>query len=552
MATLVKPDPIAKISGSGGALIEISDVVFESPLASPRDWFLGAQERGNDHTTLDSRHIDGAAWSVGNQVRALIHGAVYFQELHSAVQAMEKGDLLFFTDWRGDADECLAGPGTEVGKVFAAAASRGVDVRGLLWRSHVDRFRFSASENRHLGAVINAAGGQCLLDMRVRPLGSHHQKLVVLRHPTHPERDIAFIGGIDLCHGRRDDHEHLGDPQGQKMAAVYGPRPPWHDAQIAVQGPAVGDAETVFRERWDDAAPLTRNPIHKMGEKLHHEDVIASPLPSQLADPEPQGPHAVQILRTYPLRRPGYPFAPHGERSLARSYKKSLSQAKSLIYIEDQYLWSRDVVRVFAKALSRQPDLRLIIVIPGYPDQDGRTSLPPNFLGRAPAMSMLRKAGGARVAVYSLENSESTPIYVHAKLCVIDDTWACVGSHNANRRSWTHDSELSAAVLHIGVLSSHSWAHQLRVDLAREHLGENAIGANLEEPLQTFELFQKTARNLDAWHATGKSGPRPPGRLRTYTQAPLSLWTRIWAFPIYRLIYDPEGRGWRMRFAKKF
>lgn len=516
------------------------------------DWFLTAGERRNAHTSLDSRHPDGLAWSTGNRVRTLIHGAVYFQELFSAVQAMEAGDLLLFTDWRGDCDERLDGPGTEVGTVFAAAASRGVDVRGLLWRSHLDKFDFSATENRHLGEEINAAGGQCLLDMRVRPLGSHHQKLVVLRHPNHPERDITFIGGIDLCHGRRDDNQHLGDPQPQKMAAVYGARPPWHDVQLAVQGPAVGDAETVFRERWNDPAPLTRNPIHRLGERFHGEDRTAYALPAQLPDPVAQGPHAVQILRTYPQRRPGYPFAPLGERSLARGYQKVLPQARSLVYMEDQYLWSKDVVRVFAKALARQPELRLIVVIPGYPDQDGRTSLPPNFLGREPAMEMLKRAGGSRVAVYSLENSEGTPIYVHAKLCVIDDTWACVGSHNANRRSWTHDSELSGAVLHVGAHSSNSWAHQLRIDLAREHLGEKAVGANLEDPRQTFELFQKTARNLDAWHTSGRSGPRPPGQLRTYTQSPLSLRTRIWAFPLYRLLYDPEGRSLKMRLAKRF
>ena len=39
------------------------------------------------------------------------------------------------------------------------------------------------------------------------------------------------------------------------------------------------------------------------------------------------------------------------------------------------------------------------------------------------------------------------PIYVHAKLCIIDDEWAKVGSDNINRRSWTHDSELACAVV---------------------------------------------------------------------------------------------------------
>ena len=36
---------------------------------------------------------------------------------------------------------------------------------------------------------------------------------------------------------------------------------------------------------------------------------------------------------------------------------------------------------------------------------------------------------------------------MHAKVCVIDDVWCSVGSDNFNRRSWTHDSELSSACL---------------------------------------------------------------------------------------------------------
>ena len=76
-----------------------------------------------------------------------------------------------------------------------------------------NRFQFSGQENRHLGEEVDAAGGQCLLDMRVRPGGSHHMKLVVLRHAGRPDRDVAFAGGIDLCHSRRDDAAHHGDPQ---------------------------------------------------------------------------------------------------------------------------------------------------------------------------------------------------------------------------------------------------------------------------------------------------------------------------------------------------
>jgi hypothetical protein len=119
-----------------------------------------------------------------------------------------------------------------------------------VWRSHPDGMRFSARENRHLGDVIAAAGGECLLDTRVRPGGSHHhhQKFVVLRHPGRPGLDVAYVGGIDLSHSRHDDGGHAGDPQAQPMAAVYGDRPPWHEIQVAICGLAVGDVEAVSRE----------------------------------------------------------------------------------------------------------------------------------------------------------------------------------------------------------------------------------------------------------------------------------------------------------------
>jgi phosphatidylserine/phosphatidylglycerophosphate/cardiolipin synthase-like enzyme len=84
--------------------------------------------------------------------------------------------------------------------------------------------------------------------MRVRTGGSHHQKLLVIRHRDDPTRDIAYVGGIDLCHSRRDDADHHGDPQAlDDMAEEYGATPPWHDIQAAISGPAVHDVETVFR-----------------------------------------------------------------------------------------------------------------------------------------------------------------------------------------------------------------------------------------------------------------------------------------------------------------
>ena len=58
------------------------------------------------------------------------------------------------------------------------------------------------------------------------------------------------------------------------------------------------------------------------------------------SDPAPAGRHSVQVLRTYPAKRPRLPFAPEGERSIARAYLKVFQRARRLIYVEDQYLWS--------------------------------------------------------------------------------------------------------------------------------------------------------------------------------------------------------------------
>ena len=83
-------------------------------------------------------------------------------------------------------------------------------------------------------------------------------------------------------------------------------------------------------------------------------------------------------------------------------------------------------------------------MLPHLPDQSTPLSRIPQELGRLEAVRMLKDAAPDRVAVYGVENHAGTPVYVHAKVCVMDDWWATIGSDNFNRRSWTHDSELSA------------------------------------------------------------------------------------------------------------
>ena len=272
---------------------------------------------------------------------------------------------------------------------------------------------------------------------------------------------------------------------------------------------------------------MSRLPWHVLPDRIHGLSRTASPLPPASPAPPRAGTCAVQLLRTYPRRRPRYPYAPQGERSIALAYAKALGRAQQLIYVEDQYLWSFDVARIFAAALHRSSRLHLIAVVPRRPDNENQLYNESAMLGHAEALAMVREAGEDRVQVLDVENLQGLPVYVHSKLCVVDDVWAAVGSDNFNMRSWTHDSELTAAVLDgerdrraptdPGGLGdgARRFARELRLTLMREHL-ELDEEDELLDPARAADIVRKSVAELDAWHDGGCQGPRPAGRVRSH------------------------------------
>ena len=527
------------------------------------DWFLAAGERDNRHSAIDRRH-DDIPWTEGNEVEILVDGNEYFTRLYSKLCATERGDCVYLTGLEGDADERLAGPGTEVGEVLGDMARRGVRVHGLVWRSH--GAAYSEEKNLMFSRAVNKAGGDVLLDNRIRRGGSHHQKMVVIRHHLRPADDIAFVGGMDLVHGRHDDHRHLGDPQAADLDPDdYGERPGWHDVQAALRGPAVDDVALTFRERWEDPTPLdTRSPLRWLLHRLSRQPAEPASLPAERVDPPQLGPHAVQVLRTYPVRRKRYPFAPEGERSIARAYVKAFGRARRLIYLEDQYLWSLHATRVICDALRREPELLVVIVIPRYPDPDGRLSGAASVLGRQRVQDALYAAGGDRVAIYDVEREDGTAVYVHSKACIVDDIWLAVGSDNLNRRSWTHDSEISCAILDetpderelrdpggIGD-GARKLARDTRLRLACEHT-RGAVDADaMIEPHGWFAALRRTAETLDAWYREGEHGPRPPGHLRTHVVERVDVASHGIVHWLHTHVLDPDGRPSRLKRSDTF
>ena len=130
---------------------------------------------------------------------------------------------------------------------------------------------------------------------------------------------------------------------------------------------------------------------------------------------------------------------------------------------------------------------------------------------------------------------------MHAKVCVVDDTWCSIGSDNLNLRSWTHDSELSCAVLDTELDGrepadpggrgdgARRLARDLRLGLWSEHLGLPTDDPELLDPVAGFEVWRSAARSGQGRVAVHR--PRRLGRLAT-----------LWATPVYRLFIDPDGR----------
>ena len=166
--------------------------------------------------------------------------------------------------------------------------------------------------------------------------------------------------------------------------------------------------------------------------------------------------------------------------------------------------------------------------------------------------------------IYDLENAHGVPIYVHAKICIVDDVWLTCGSDNFNRRSWTNDSELTCAVIdpNQDKREPHDLtgrgdgarvlARELRMQVWSEHLGVEPDDPALLDPVEAFDLWRETASARDDWNDAGRHGPPPRGQVRRHRPDPVSRLQRMWAEPAYRHFFDPDARPRRLRTRDGF
>ncbi len=407
-------------------------------------------------------------------MRPLVHGSTYFAELYERLEATRAGDLVFFTDWQGDADERLTGePGSEVAEVLGRADERGVDVRGLVWRSHSERDRASPPTRTctwagSCSAVASRRSSTCGSASAARTTRSWSSSGTATTRPATSPTSAA-----STCATRAATTPTTAATRRRRRTwpAEYGDTPPWHDIQAAITGPAVHDVETVFRERWEDPTTLRRSPI----------DPAARPAarPRHDARPAARAGAATAAGRRRPATSSSCsaPTRTCGRAATTRS-RAAASGASPAATPRPSGTGSSPRLRRGPVPLGppRRQRLHRGAARPPRSPRDRRGAAAPGRRGVQPHRPAPRPAPGhARHdrrrpgpggRLRHREPRRACPVYVHAKTCLVDDTWATIGSDNFNRRSWTHDSELSAVVLD----PEREYARDLRLALAAEHL----------------------------------------------------------------------------------
>lgn len=246
---------------------------------------------------------------------------------------------------------------------------------------------------------------------------THHQKLAVI------DRKRVYIGGLDLDERRFDTPHH--DRESDET---------WHDVQLMLEGGIAQEAQQHLETFLDVTAGHV------------------SPVPQQ------------RLLRTISRRRRGVGsyFGPETvSREILSAHEMLARRAEKLIYIETQYFRDQRLVHALAEAAGKRPDLGMILILPGAPDDvafEGNTELDARFgeFLQVRALRILQRGfgkqlfiGGAaqhRRASFFRGNgrdrlSGAPIIYIHAKVSVFDESAAIVSSANLNGRSLKWDTE---------------------------------------------------------------------------------------------------------------
>jgi phosphatidylserine/phosphatidylglycerophosphate/cardiolipin synthase-like enzyme len=423
---------------------------------------------------------DSGTWAEGETppragcaLDVLIDGEEAMAAIAEAIASAR--EYVHITGWHFAAGfELVRGKPTAVlGALLAEAAER-VEVRVLAWAgAPVPVFHPSRAEVREaMQRLVRQTKIRCELDPREHPFHCHHEKTLVI------DGQVAFVGGIDMTDFGGDRNDSADHPARRRLG--------WHDVGTRLRGPAVADVGAHFALRWRE---------------LTGETVPEPPAPV------PCGDHTVQVVRT--ISEVMYDSLPQGDFRILESYIRALRSAREFVYLENQFLWAPEIVELLADKLRDPPQdsFRLIVVLPakannGQDDTKGQ-------LGRLVAAD--RGAGRLLAATLrSLTGSRDDPLYVHAKVGIVDDRWLTVGSANLNAHSLLNDTEMNVCSDHRDLARRtrmRLWAEHLDTD--PETIAGRSVAAVVDElwrPIATEQLRRRDAGRSPTHHLIGLPG----------------------------------------------
>ncbi|WP_132992888.1 phospholipase D-like domain-containing protein [Gordonia zhaorongruii] len=251
---------------------------------------------------------------------------------------------------------------------------------------------------------------------------AHHQKIAVI------DDTFAFCGGIDMTVDRWDTSDHLTSNEHRvtPTGEAYGP---WHDVTLALDGGAAQVIAEVAYDRWEAATGKRLPPI------------AAPPRPVW---PEGLGPTftgaTVGVSRTLPEYK---------EREevdeIFQLYRAAIAAARDTLYLESQYLASREIAEALIARLAEPDGPEIVVVLPRHADGDiERRSMDG---ARHRLLRLIWEADvHDRFRIFYPVTADDEPIYVHAKVLIADDRILRVGSSNLNNRSLGFDSECDVTI----------------------------------------------------------------------------------------------------------
>ena len=342
----------------------------------------------------------------GNALEVLIDGANALPAMAGAISSARAHVSVAGWHVTPDFDLTQGTSATVLQQLLAEVASR-VPVRVLLWAgAPLPVLRPWRGDVRQVRDRLCAGNRiQCALDARERPMHCHHEKTIVI------DDQVAFVGGIDLTSLNGDRWDTCDHPP---RGAVG-----WHDVAVRLAGPAVRDVAENFAMRWRATT----------GEAL-----------PAVESPSPAGEAVVQVVRTVPDGM--YPQLPRGDFRIVESYLRALRSARRFVYLENQFLWSPEILAVLRDKLEHPPseDFRMVLLLPAKPNSgadDTRGQLGTLFQADADAGQLLA------CTLYAIGGEQDFPVYIHAKVGIVDDAWMTIGSANLNEHSLFNDTEMN-------------------------------------------------------------------------------------------------------------